>query len=145
MLIKALCDYSTAANLCGDTEAYYKQAIDFEILLALDGTVTAIQDLRKPIEGTKRYITPELLLPEQRGNITVIYSYLIEHRREYIFGLEREKGKNSFKTIPGKAGKRASMIRSVKEIFRFLKRLIQIFAKPTAISFELGIQICKQK
>lgn len=107
MLIKALCDYSTAANLCGDTEAYYKQAIDFEILLALDGTVTAIQDLRKPIEGTKRYITPELLLPEQRGNITVIYSYLIEHRREYIFGLEREKGKNSFKTIPGKAGKKS--------------------------------------
>ncbi len=93
MLIKALCDYSAAANLCGDIEAYYKQAIDFEILLALDGTVTAIQDLRKPIEGTKRYITPELLLPEQRGNITVIYSYLIEHRREYIFGLEREKGK----------------------------------------------------
>ena len=107
MLIKALCDYSTAANLCGDTEAYYKQAIDFEILLALDGTVTAIQDLRKPIEGTKRYITPELLLPEQRGNTTVIYSYLIEHRREYIFGLEREKGKNSFKTIPGKAGKKS--------------------------------------
>lgn len=107
MLIKALCDYSTAANLCGDTEAYYKQAIDFEVLLALDGTVTAIQDLRKPIEGTKRYITPELLLPEQRGNITVIYSYLIEHRREYIFGLEREKGKNSFKTIPGKAGKKS--------------------------------------
>lgn len=107
MLIKALCDYSAAANLCGDTEAYYKQAIDFEILLALDGTVTAIQDLRKPIEGTKRYITPELLLPEQRGNITVIYSYLIEHRREYIFGLEREKGKNSFKTIPGKAGKKS--------------------------------------
>lgn len=107
MLIKALCDYSAAANLCGDTEAYYKQAIDFEILLALDGTVTAIQDLRKPIEGTKRYITPELLLPEQRGNTTVIYSYLIEHRREYIFGLEREKGKNSFKTIPGKAGKKS--------------------------------------
>lgn len=107
MLIKALCDYSTAANLCGDTEAYYKRAIDFEILLALDGTVTAIQDLRKPIEGTKRYITPELLLPEQRGNTTVIYSYLIEHRREYIFGLEREKGKNSFKTIPGKAGKKS--------------------------------------
>lgn len=107
MLIKALCDYSAAANLCGDIEAYYKQAIDFEILLALDGTVTAIQDLRKPIEGTKRYITPELLLPEQRGNITVIYSYLIEHRREYIFGLEREKGKNSFKTIPGKAGKKS--------------------------------------
>lgn len=107
MLIKALCDYSTAANLCGDTETYYKQAIDFEILLALDGTVTAIQDLRKPIEGTKRYITPELLLPEQRGNTTVIYSYLIEHRREYIFGLEREKGKNSFKTIPGKAGKKS--------------------------------------
>lgn len=107
MLIKALCDYSTAANLCGDTEAYYKQSIDFEILLALDGTVTAIQDLRKPIEGTKRYITPELLLPEQRGNTTVIYSYLIEHRREYIFGLEREKGKNSFKTIPGKAGKKS--------------------------------------
>ncbi len=107
MLIKALCDYSTAANLCGDTEAYYKQVIDFEILLALDGTVTAIQDLRKPIEGTKRYITPELLLPEQRGNTTVIYSYLIEHRREYIFGLEREKGKNSFKTIPGKAGKKS--------------------------------------
>lgn len=107
MLIKALCDYSVAANLCGDTEAYYKQAIDFEILLALDGTVTAIQDLRKPIEGTKRYITPELLLPEQRGNTTVIYSYLIEHRREYIFGLEREKGKNSFKTIPGKAGKKS--------------------------------------
>ncbi len=107
MLIKALCDYSVAANLCGDIEAYYKQAIDFEILLALDGTVTAIQDLRKPIEGTKRYITPELLLPEQRGNTTVIYSYLIEHRREYIFGLEREKGKNSFKTIPGKAGKKS--------------------------------------
>ncbi|CDE34088.1 cRISPR-associated protein Csd1 family [Ruminococcus sp. CAG:403] len=107
MLIKALCDYSAAANLCGDIEAYYKQAIDFEILLALDGTVTAIQDLRKPIEGTKRYITPELLLPEQRGNTTVIYSYLIEHRREYIFGLEREKGKNSFKTIPGKAGKKS--------------------------------------
>lgn len=107
MLIKALCDYSAAANLCGDTEAYYKQSIDFEILLALDGTVTAIQDLRKPIEGTKRYITPELLLPEQRGNTTVIYSYLIEHRREYIFGLEREKGKNSFKTIPGKAGKKS--------------------------------------
>ena len=107
MLIKALCDYSAAANLCGDIEAYYKQAIDFEILLALDGTVTAIQDLRKPIEGTKRYITPELLLPEQRGNITVIFSYLIEHRREYIFGLEREKGKNSFKTIPGKAGKKS--------------------------------------
>ena len=107
MLIKALCDYSAAANLCGDIEAYYKQAIDFEILLALDGTVTAIQDLRKPIECTKRYITPELLLPEQRGNITVIYSYLIEHRREYIFGLEREKGKNSFKTIPGKAGKKS--------------------------------------
>lgn len=107
MLIKALCDYSAAANLCGDIEAYYKQTIDFEILLALDGTVTAIQDLRKPIEGTKRYITPELLLPEQRGNTTVIYSYLIEHRREYIFGLEREKGKNSFKTIPGKAGKKS--------------------------------------
>lgn len=107
MLIKALCDYSAAANLCGDIEAYYKQAIDFEILLALDGTVTAIQDLRKPIEGTKRYIIPELLLPEQRGNTTVIYSYLIEHRREYIFGLEREKGKNSFKTIPGKAGKKS--------------------------------------
>lgn len=107
MLIKALCDYSAAANLCGDIEAYYKQAIDFEILLALDGTVTAIQDLRKPIEGTKRYITPELLLPEKRGNTTVIYSYLIEHRREYIFGLEREKGKNSFKTIPGKAGKKS--------------------------------------
>lgn len=107
MLIKALCDYSAAANLCGDIEAYYKQAIDFEILLALDGTVTAIQDLRKPIEGTRRYITPELLLPEQRGNTTVIYSYLIEHRREYIFGLEREKGKNSFKTIPGKAGKKS--------------------------------------
>ncbi len=107
MLIKALCDYSAAANLCGDIEAYYKQAIDFEILLALDGTVTAIQDLRKPIEGTKRYITPELLLPEQRGNTTVIYSYLIEHRREYIFGLEREKWKNSFKTIPGKAGKKS--------------------------------------
>lgn len=107
MLIKALCDYSAAANLCGDIEAYYKQVIDFEILLALDGTVTAIQDLRKPIEGTKRYITPELLLPEQRGNTTVIYSYLIEHRREYIFGLEREKGKNSFKTIPGKAGKKS--------------------------------------
>ena len=107
MLIKALCDYSAAANLCGDIEAYYKQTIDFEILLALDGTVTAIQDLRKPIEGTKRYITPELLLPEQRENTTVIYSYLIEHRREYIFGLEREKGKNSFKTIPGKAGKKS--------------------------------------
>lgn len=107
MLIKALCDYSAAANLCGDTEAYYKQAIDFEILLALDGTVTAIQDLRKPIEGTKGHIIPELLLPGRRGNTTVIYSYLIEHRREYIFGLEREKGKNSFKTIPGKAGKKS--------------------------------------
>ena len=107
MLIKALCDYSTAANLCGDTEAYYKQAIDFEILLALDGTVTAIQDLRKPIEGTKGHIIPELLLPGRRGNTTVISSYLIEHRAKYIFGLEREKGKNSFKTIPGKAGKKS--------------------------------------
>lgn len=123
MLIKALCDYSTAANLCGDTEAYYKQAIDFEILLALDGTVTAIQDLRKPIEGTKGHIIPELLLPGRRGNTTVISSYLIEHRAKYIFGLEREKGKNSFKTIPGKAGKKSKHDAFCEENLPFFEKI----------------------
>ena len=123
MLIKALCDYSAAANLCGDTEAYYKQAIDFEILLALDGTVTAIQDLRKPIEGTKGHIIPELLLPGRRGNTTVISSYLIEHRAKYIFGLEREKGKNSFKTIPGKAGKKSKHDAFCEENLPFFEKI----------------------
>ena len=113
MLIKALCDYSAAANLCGDTEAYYKQAIDFEILLALDGTVTAIQDLRKPIEGTKGHIIPELLLPGRRGNTTA----------KYIFGLEREKGKNSFKTIPGKAGKKSKHDAFCEENLPFFEKI----------------------
>lgn len=111
MLIKALCDYydyQADKAPCTMPNGYAAQSVSYQVLLAENGEIAAINDYRKTItiqqkpkknkdgsitelpDKTKK-VPQEIALPE-RSQKTAICSNIIEHRPLYLFGLNYVNG-----------------------------------------------------
>lgn len=78
MLIQALCEYYDILEKDGKTapDGYTKEKIDYLILLNDNGTIENVTDFE------------DYLVFPMREKSSQIFSYLIDHRAAYIFGIE---------------------------------------------------------
>ena len=105
MLISALCDYYDILMKAGKVMTPGYSPVDITWLIALneDGTLSDIIDYRLPeeviLKGKKDRIktvwNPRRESFPQRESKSAINSELLDHRAEYIFGLEIDKSKSS--------------------------------------------------
>lgn len=100
MLISALCDYYDDLARDGKVvpEGYSKQAVDFLVMLAPDGSIEDIIDWQLteqvPLKNgkVKERKTPRTVLLPKRSEKPGIDFNFIEHRPLYIFGLNFDSG-----------------------------------------------------
>lgn len=106
MLINALCEYADLKEKSDSTpEGWAKQAVNYCIVLSPDGKIESIEDLRIPKEvpgkkGNKKtilipYESEDLLFPKRTQKPGIDSNY-IEHRANYIFGLNFDKASGKF-------------------------------------------------
>ncbi|MGN1422843.1 MAG: type I-C CRISPR-associated protein Cas8c/Csd1 [Oscillospiraceae bacterium] len=120
MLINALCEYYDILSETGrlDREGWTKQAVNRLITLRPDGTISAIIPFTDKVNipqkngKAKQVDVPRNVLLPLRVQTTKILSYCLDHRSEYIFGLDWDKDNERFCTTPKSLQKNSEFIKT---------------------------------
>ena len=128
MLIKGLCDLYDELEKDGKLvkDGFSEVDIKYLICLSEDGILKDIISCEKKetiIRGGKEkiYLKPTTMIFPQRSKLSSVKSYIIEHRSDYIFGLQYKKENDCFSLVESKKGNKHESF--IKENKNFVENL----------------------